>query len=402
MTPALFLFFALQSNFYEQGMKALEEQRYQTAIENFTNAIAAEPKDFTLHFNLGLAYSLVNRDAEGIAEYRKALDLKPGLYQAELNLGILLLRQKQPAEAIPHLTGAVTQKPKEFRPNFYLAEALFAAADFPKAEASYRIALEADPKSAPAESGLARAMAKQSHLIEAEPHFRKAAELNPAYRDSLLELASLYEANNQPGAAIEIYRQFPDNPGAQERIGTLQIKGGNTAEAVTTLESAVKQSPTVANKAALATAYLKNRQPDQAFPLIQELLKAQPDDYELRMVYGRLLRDSRKFPEAAPQFFRATQLKPDSAETWSELAGVLVMLENYPAALSALDKVVELHGEKPGHVYVRAIVLDKTKQIKPALAAYRRFLELSQGKSPDEEFKARQRARILQRELDKK
>ena len=182
----------------------------------------------------------------------------------------------------------------------------------------------------------------------------------------------------------------------------MQIKGGNTAEAVTTLESAVKQSPTVANKAALATAYLKNRQPDQAFPLIQELLKAQPDDYELRMVYGRLLRDSRKFPEAAPQFFRATQLKPDSAETWSELAGVLVMLENYPAALSALDKVVELHGEKPGHVYVRAIVLDKTKQIKPALAAYRRFLELSQGKSPDEEFKARQRARILQRELDKK
>ena len=402
MTAALFLLFALQSNFYEQGMKALEEQRYQAAIDNFTNAIAAEPKDFALHFNLGLAYSLVNRDAEGMAEYRKVLELKPGLYQAELNLGILLLRQKQAAESVPYLKSAVEQKLKEFRPNYYLAEALLGAGDFAAAETAYRTALEADAKSAAAESGLARAMAKQSHLTEAEPHFRKAAELDVAYRDSLLELASLYEAGNQPGEAIEIYRQFPDNAAAQERIGALQIRNGNTAEAVSTLESAVKQSPTAANKAALATAYLKNKQPDKAFPLIEELLKAEPNDYDLRMVYGRLLRDSRKFQEAGEQFFRATQLKPDSAETWSELAGVLVMLENYPGALGALDKVAALHGEKPGHVYLRAITLDKIKQVKPALEAYRRFLELSQGKSPDEEFKARQRARILQRGLDKK
>lgn len=402
MIAALFLLFALQSNFYEQGMKALEEQRYQAAIDNLANAIAAEPKDFALHFNLALAYSLVNRDAEGMAEYRKVLELKPGLYQAELNLGILLLRQKQAAESVPYLKSAVEQKPKEFRPNYYLAEALLGAGDFAASETAYRTALEADAKSAAAESGLARAMAKQSHLTEAGPHFRKAAELDVAYRDSLLELASLYEAGNQPGEAIEIYRQFPDNAAAQERIGALQIRNGNTAEAVSTLESAVKQAPTPANKAALATAYLKNKQPDQAFPLIEELVKAEPNDYDLRMVYGRLLRDSRKFQEAGPQFFRATQLKPDLAETWSELAGVFVMLENYSGALGALDKVAALHGEKPGHVYLRAITLDKIKQVKPALEAYRRFLELSQGKNPDEEFKARQRARILQRGLDKK
>jgi tetratricopeptide (TPR) repeat protein len=115
-----------------------------------------------------------------------------------------------------------------------------------------------------------------------------------------------------------------------------------------------------------------------------------------------MLRDQRKFPEAAQQFFRAAQLKPDSAESWSELAGVLVMAENYPNAIGALDKVAALHAEKPGHVYLRAIVLDKTKQLQPALESYRRFLEMSQGQSPDEEFKARQRARILQKELSKR
>jgi tetratricopeptide (TPR) repeat protein len=398
---ALHLYLAFQSNFYERGMKAMEAQQYQQAVDDFNNAIAAEPKDFALHFNLAFAYSMLNKDAEGIAEYRKTLDLKPDLYQAQLNLGILLLRLKQPADAVPLLTAAAAQKPKEFRPIYYEAEALLAAGDFPKAEAAYRTALEIDPKSAPAESGLARALTKQDKLLDAEPHYRKAAELDPKYRDSLLELAGLLEPA-QPDRAIEIYRQFPENAGAQERVGALLIKEGKAADAVASLENAVAKSPTVANKAALATAYLRSKQRDKAFPLIVQLLQAQPNDFELRMLYGRMLRDDRKFPESAQEFYRATKLQADSPDAWSEFAGVLVMAENYNGALTALDRLAALHAEKPGHVYLRAIVLDKMRQIKPALESYQRFLSMSNGVSPDEEFKARQRARILQRELDKK
>src|SRR5947209_7373135 len=363
---------ALQSNFYEQGLKALDGKRYQEAVDNFVNAIAAEPKDYALHFNLALAYSLMGKDAEGIAEYRKALGIKPGLYQAELNVGILLMRQKKAAEAVPYLASSAAQKPKEFRPNYYLAEALSQIGQFEKAAQAYQTALEIDPKSAGAESGLGRALAKQNNLSEAALHLRKAAELDRAYRDSLLELAALYEDAKQPDDAIAIYQQFPANPSAQERLGALLLQTGKGTEAVAHLEDAVNKSPTPANRAALATAYLKNKQPEKAFPLITQLLQAQPDDYELRMVYGRMLRDQRKFPQAAQEFLRAAQLKPDSAESWSELAGVLVFAENYPAALGPLDKIAALQAEKPGHVYLRAIVLDRAKDLKPALESYHR------------------------------
>ncbi len=398
----LFFLAAFQSNFYEQGLKALDEKRYQAAVENFTNAIAAEPKDFALHFNLALAYSFLGQDTEGIAEYRKALAVKPDLYQAELNLAILLLRNKRPAEAVPYLAAAAAQKPKEYRPSYYLAEALAQTGQPEKAGQAYHAALEIDPKSAGAEAGLGRALAKQNQLAEAATHFQKAAGIDPAYRDALLELAGLYEDAKQPEPAIDIYKQFPENPAAQERLGALLLQTGKGSEAVSHLEEAMNSSPTAANRAALATAYLKNKQADKAFPLITQLLHDQPNDYELRMVYGRMLRDQRKFPEAAQEFFRAAKLKPDSAESWSELAGVLVMAENYPSAIGALDKLAALHAEKPGHVYLRAIVLDKTRQLQPALESYRRFLEMSQGVSPDEEFKARQRARILQKELSKR
>src|SRR5260370_38674296 len=99
----LIVFLAFQSNYYELGLKALDAKRYQEAVDNFVNAIAAEPKDYSLHFNLALAYSLLGKDAQAIPEYQKALEMKPGLYQPELNLGILLLREKKGTEAIPAL-----------------------------------------------------------------------------------------------------------------------------------------------------------------------------------------------------------------------------------------------------------------------------------------------------------
>jgi len=396
----LVLFLAFQGNFYEQGMKALDEKRYQDAVRSFTSAISAEPKDYSLYFNLALAYSLMGQDADAIPQYQKALELRPDLYQANLNIGITLLRGKRGAEAVPYLTSAVSEKPKEYRPNYYLGAALLASGEFAKAETAYTAALAIDPKSPDTELGLAHALEKQNRLADAAPHFQKAADANPNYRDDLLELAALYEAQ-QPAEAIALYQQFPENPGAQERLGALLLQSGKVADAIPHFEAAVAKSPTVANRAALATGYLKNNEPDKALPVVEKILSADPNDFDIRMLHARIIRDQRKFPEAATEFLRATQMRPDSPQAWSELANVEVMAEDFPAALNALDRVAALHAEKPGHVFLRAIVLDKIKDRKPALENYERFLTLSNGQFPDEEFKARQRARILKRELNK-
>src|ERR1700685_4176847 len=131
---ALVLLVAFQTGFQinqaEQGLKALDEKRYQAAVDSFTQALAADPKDYSLHFNLALAYSLMGKNAEAIPEYKKTLELQPGLFEAELNVSISLLREKRPAEAVPYLTAATTQKANEYRPNYYLATALLGTGDF--------------------------------------------------------------------------------------------------------------------------------------------------------------------------------------------------------------------------------------------------------------------------------
>ena len=399
---AAVLFFLQATDYSADGLKALEAKKYDQAAELFGKAIAADPKDYAAHFHLALSYTMLKRDAEGIAEYRKVLELKPGLYEAELNVGILLIRYKQPAQAAPYLQQAVEQKPKEFRPRLYWADSLLASGDAAKAEEQYRTALELNAKSAAAELGLGQAQAKQNRLADAAPHFRAAAQLDPGYRDSLLELASMYEQNHQDAEAIAIYQEFPENPAAQERVGRLLLESKHSKDAIAPLEAAVQKDPTPANRLALATAYLFEKQFDKALPMLSQSVAAEPGNYSLRMMYGRGLRDNKQYEPAAQQFFQATKLKPDSREAWSELAGMLYMLERYPESLTALDRAHQLGEDTPGNYYFHAITYDKLRALKPALEYYQEFLARSKGQFPDEEWKARQRAKLIERELNKR
>jgi tetratricopeptide (TPR) repeat protein len=239
-------------------------------------------------------------------------------------------------------------------------------------------------------------------LGDAALHYQQAAKLDPKFRDGLLELAGLYEKAKQQGDAIAIYEQFPANPGAQERLGELLVESKRFGDAIPRLEQAVAQAPSAANRLALATAYRMNKQPEKESEVLLKAVTAEPGDYDLRMVYGRVLRDQRKFQPAAQQFYAAAQKRPDSVEAWNEMAGVLIVGEDYPHGLAALDKVKALGKESPGNQFLRAITLDRLKQLKPALESYEQFLASDGGKNPDQEFEARQRARIIKLELSKK
>ena len=377
-----------------EGMKALEEQRYEAAITSFTKAAESDPKDYSAFFHIGLAQSLLNRDAEAIASYRKVLELKPGLYEAQLNLGIVLLRSGEARQAAGVLEEAAKQKPKEFRPVYHAAEALLQSGVPDRAVPLFQTAVELDPNSQPAQAGLGLALARTGKLDEAAPHMEKGG--------NLLQLALLYEKANRQAEAIEIYRKFSDNPAVRERMGELLLEGGDAGKAIPELEASVTKSPTVANRYALATAYMQTGEYGKAESLLQAALTQEPQNNDLRLTYGRALRQQKKYAPAAEQFFLAAKAKPERAETWSDLAGVLVLLKQYEQALAALDRVKALNAEKPGHFYLRAIVLDKNRVYEPALHSYERFLELSEGKYPDEEFKARQRIRVLKKELSKR
>jgi tetratricopeptide (TPR) repeat protein len=355
-------------DFEAAGKKAMEARNYQEAIAAFRQAVAADASDYAAHFNLGFAYTMAGQDAQAAEEFKTVLDLHPGVFEAQLNLAVSLLRLSRFAEA----------------------------------EAAYRVALSIKADSAAAEEGLGQALARGNKRAEAEPHYRKAAGLDPAYGNSLLQLAAIYEANHQADEAIAIFREFPADPAAQERMGALLLQSGRSAEAIPPLEFAVARSATPANRLALAQAYVKEKQPSKAEPLAAATLAQAPEDDEVRMFYGRLLRDQRKFAEAAAQFQTVATRQPKSVQAWNELAGVFLVAEKFPQALEAFDHVRDLGAETPSNLFFRALAYDHLHQAKNALDNYNRFLAASKGAFPDQEFQARQRVLTLEKELGKR
>ena len=389
------------ADFNAEGIKALDAERYVEAERAFQQAVENDPEDYSAHFHLALAQSMLGKGAEAIAGYRKVLEIKPGIYEAELNLGILLLDGNQAKSAVTYLESAASKKPKEFRPNYYLADAFYESGEFARAEQHYTTAIRINPKSDAVELGLARTLVKLGRLDDAAVHYHRTAELNSEYKSSLLELASLYEEQGRLPEAIELYKSFTDNPAVTERLGQLLLETGRLDDAIGQLQIVVNDSPTAANRYALATAYLRKDQLDKAEPMLQLALADEPENFDLVMTLGRVLRDQKKYDAAARQFLRAVQQKPDSEEAWSELAGMMILLENYPEALAALDRAESLGRNIPAIHFFRAIILDKARQYKPALESYEKFLEMSAGARPDEEFKARQRIRIIKKELNR-
>ena len=326
-----------------------------------------EPTDVAVLFSLALARSLAGQDLEAIDGYRRVLALKEDLHEAQVNLGQLLIKKGRDDEAIPLLEAAVAGKPNESKPHYLLG----------------------------------RALAGRQKWARAAAEMEKASELEPDNSDLRLELAGLFEKAQQPEKAAAMYKLFQNDPAAMERLGLLQMDKGEFGLAIQSMEIARAKAPTAALLYALATAYLRNQQQDKATLVAADLVALEPDNTEMRMFLGRLLRDQKKYQEAATQFLAVAKAKPDSGEAWNELTSMLILLKQYEPALAALEKSKALNGETPAYHYFRAIMLDASNQPKPALESYKQFLAVSEGKFPDEEFKARQRVKVLGKVVNK-
>ena len=383
------------------GLQALDRGDFAQAQQTFAQLVADDPKDYASLFNLALSEGALKRDSDAIGHYKQVLVLKPGLYEAELNLGILDLRGNHVADAVVELQAAAQQKPGAARPQRYLGEALLDQGDYPAAQTAFESAVKIDPKVSVAELGLGQVLLRQNKLDEALPHYKQAVALDAANKSFLLEIATAFLQAGRQADSVDLLAQFPDDAGAREALGKAYLGMNRPADAVEQFEAATKISPTPANQVALASAYLKNNQAALAQPILEQQLAANPNDYDLRMVVGRLHRDRREFTVAGNLFLSAANLKPGSVEAWNEAASAFIMTDDFAATLAALDKVRALNAETEGDFYYRAMVLDKLHQVKPALASYQRFLQVSQGKHPDQEFIARQRSRILEKEASR-
>ena len=173
------------------------------------------------------------------------------------------------------------------------------------------------------------------------------------------------------------------------------------AEAAPLLERAVKDSPTAANLTALAEAYALEGDTAKALPLWKAALDLEPSNPDLNFRYANGLLHAGEAEQAAQHYHVAVKAKPDFGEAWNGLAFALYKLENLPGSLKALEQAQAAGAAKPAAVYLRAIIEDKLQMHVEAKADYEKFLSMQSGLE-DEDFKARQRIKVIDKVLERK
>ncbi|HEV2387114.1 MAG TPA: tetratricopeptide repeat protein [Candidatus Acidoferrales bacterium] len=389
-----------QGELRAQIQAALDKKDYVAAAPLLARYLEGAPGDAIAHFQLGYADTALERWTDAETEYRRAAQLDPKLAPAQLNLGLVLLR-RDPAAAAGPLRQAAQLTPDQPRPHMLLALALERAGKPGDAVAEYRAAARLDDKNFDAHYELARALLALGEAGQAEPEFRRALELQPAAADAQAGLAEslLEQKKNDEGAqALETYLQTrPADEKARLRLISALAESGKFDDALAQLDRIQVPGPNELAAYRLRAQILlgRNQFADAVAPLMKTAQLA-PNDPAVHAQLGHALVKLQKFTPATPELIRAVQLDPKDTQAWNDLVVAQDMSGNWAGALDALDHLEQIEPLSPISWFLRASCNDHLNRLADAIAAYRKFLQVDDGRFLTEEEESRRRLPVLE------
>jgi tetratricopeptide (TPR) repeat protein len=379
---------------------AMARKEYTAAEKDLIAATAKDPKDYRAWFDLGYVYNATDRQHDAIDAYRKSIAANPEIFESTLNLGILLARANDPdAEKI--LRDATKLKPTAHQEQGWYRAWLTLGHVIEKskpAEAveAFQYAAKLQPKEPEPRLSAGLALEGLKQFSQAAAEYHMAAELEPKSREALAGVVNAYsQAGELPQAETALRRLLaldPDNATAHVQLGRILASEKKWQDATAELEQGLKLSPgDVEAERQLASIYLDQRDYTAALPHIQAALQAAPKDASLHHWLGQSLLQEKHFPEAQKELLAAVQLKPDLGEAYGDLAFAASENKNYPLVLQALDVRAKLLPEMPVTYFLRATAYDHMRDGKKAAENYHKFLDVSAGRHPEEEWQAKHR-----------
>lgn len=209
------------------GLKLIENGKYEKGAEAIQQAIQIQPDDASLHYYLGTAYGKLAKYELAAEVFKRAVTLKPGWGEAHHYLGRAYLASGRTQEAVEPLKEALRLKPETAEAYFDLGLAYFN-------------------------------LGRHQEAVEA---FKQAIRLKP---DDALFYYNLGVAYAQLGrndqvieASKEAIKLKPDLAGAYHNLGEAYARLGHWQEAVEPLKKALQLNPDARTFTTLGMVYGK-------------------------------------------------------------------------------------------------------------------------------------------------
>jgi tetratricopeptide (TPR) repeat protein len=280
----------------ELGQVFLAHLYNDEAAACFTKAEDLDHGDVRWPYLLGLALALEGRDTERcLAEFQRAVLLRSDLPILRLRLGNELLGRERLDEA----------------------------------EDQYRHVLDIDGHNAPAQLGLARLACRRGDLRAGREFLTPVLSNSSAGKAAYTVLAELeLRCGDIKAAARATNRaaELPDDTALADPFfdRVMQLQTGKRA------------------RLARANRFFQNQRPQEAFALLKDLERENPDWHQVWVDHGRILYVCRQYDDAETTLRHATRLAPDSVEAHFYLGLALWERGDAAGAAASFREVIRL------------------------------------------------------------
>jgi predicted Zn-dependent protease len=401
----------------------------QAAFTELSQLAKDQPKDASIHYNLGRAWMAKGNTEAALAEFQEGLKLNPQLVQAKVLAADVSLQRGDYAQASRYSNDLVSQTggrpgarllqaealtgmgnfdqatrevnqlirefPTALEPKLQSAALLLAQKKYGEAEQSYRALYEANRTDLRPLQGLIATMAAQQHY-DAAVQLLNQEKLRPgappaAQLDGLLAEAAL--RGHKPDVAVQQYSRLaaatPSSAFDHLRLGEAYFQKGDTQQAISEFETARNLDPKdVQTNAMLAQAFHRAGRDSDAERAYRDTLALQPDNALAKNNLANLLVEKGGNLDDALQLAQdASRLEPGSVPLSDTLAYIYIKKSLPDSAIQILSNATRKDPNQPVYHYHLAMAMlqkgDKSGARREGEAA------LAKGPSKADEGKIR-------------
>jgi tetratricopeptide (TPR) repeat protein len=381
----------------------------KVALEQFKELAQLSPRDPEIFKNLYDISMKTNNTADAAGYLKAYVALKPNDAAAQKALADLLYEKKdmagalaacravvridpaakgvykryaellgpnaEPAELTAALLGAVSTAEADAQTYSSLGSIYLKQGQCPKAIEMFQKSIQLDPRNTAVLGMLAHCQAKTGNAKEAIVSYEQSIAMNDKAVDELRALGDLYQQQNKPAQAVNVYKRYLAKKPGEYRIAKLvadyEFGQKDYDEAIkyyAMVGGAEAKDAELLFRYGQSCYYAKNfKKAKELLVQVSALLPKNPEVY--RILFDITSKDSTARNEASQYLQKYAALKPGDAEAQKNLGDMMYENKNYTGALAA---------------YRSALAAD------PSLKGFfKRYVELvgAQG-TPDELVKA--------------
>ncbi len=379
--------------------------------------VRLKPAEKSHRMRLAQFYARTNNLDAAEKVLRDGIKALPDERELKIALVGFLAERRSREVAQQELSALVAANPKDYELKFLQAQYFEQGKDYPKATAIYTgVIAEAKLESAgiTARDRLAALEIQQNQVPAAEKLIAEVLAASPRDDDALILRGNLALARKDPRAAIadlrSVLRDQPNALGVMRALARAHLANGEPALAEETMRRAVEANPKDAGaRLDLAQLLAQIGKPDQAKPVIDELVKQSPDnlqalDAQFKIAFathdlvtaksaadaitatqpklaagyfyqGQVAESDKRLDEAARLYAQALDLQPEAEQPLQAITRVLVAEKRAPDAIKRLDAVSVNFPKAPIAPNLKGEVLLAMQHPADAVAAFKVAIE---------------------------